>query len=92
MTGEAERMAQMWRWLEVVCAELDIDPELLDGLTDELLALVRDVAHGPSRPGAPLTAFLVGLAAGRTSSDLDAAVVSDKIAAVTRLASSWTTS
>lgn len=89
MTGEAERMAQMWRWLEAVCAELEIDPELLDGVTDELLGLVRDVAHGPSRPGAPLTAFLVGLAVGRSSPDLSAAAVVDRVAAVERLAASW---
>ncbi|WP_324653572.1 DUF6457 domain-containing protein [Georgenia sp. H159] len=89
MTGEAERMAQMWRWLEAVCAELGIDPELLDGVTDDLLGLVRDVAHGPSRPGAPLTAFLVGLAAGRASPKPDPAVVADRVAAVERLAASW---
>jgi hypothetical protein len=38
-------------------AVLDVEPELLD--------LVSHVAHGPSRPGAPLTCFLVGLAVGR---------------------------
>lgn len=35
--------------------------------------MVGKVAHGPSRPGAPLTAFLVGLSAG-AADDKDAAI------------------
>lgn len=40
------------------------------GLTDDvdialLLDLARDAAHGVARPAAPLTTFLVGLAAGK---------------------------
>lgn len=65
MTDETQRMAEMRQWLEAVCAELELDPALLDETTEPLLDLIHDVAHGPSRPGAPLTAFLVGLAAGR---------------------------
>jgi hypothetical protein len=30
-----------------------------------VLDLARDVAHGVTRPAAPVTAFLLGLAAGR---------------------------
>ena len=48
-------------WLESVSTELGQDPALVEDLLD----LTRDVAHGPSRPAAPLTAFLVGLASGR---------------------------
>lgn len=60
-------------WLAAVCAELG-----LDGLDRTLLLdLARDVAHGVARPAAPLTTFLVGLAAGRaggTGADVRAAV------------------
>jgi molybdopterin-guanine dinucleotide biosynthesis protein A len=51
------------RWVVDVCAELGLDAAGID-VTD-LLDLTRDVAHGVARPAAPLTAFLVGLAAGR---------------------------
>ena len=39
-------------------------------LVDEadLLALTRTLAHGPSRPAAPITTFLVGITAGRGES------------------------
>lgn len=52
-------------WLESVSVELGLDPAVIRALVGELLDLTRDVAHGPSRPAAPLTAFLVGLASGR---------------------------
>lgn len=61
--GEAEKMYHMNEWLVKVCSEFGIDPGLLDDVVPALLELTRDVAHGPSRPGAPLTAFLVGVAA-----------------------------
>jgi hypothetical protein len=50
-------------WNAKVCAALDLDPEAMDQRL--LLDLTRDVAHGVARPAAPLTSFLVGLAAGR---------------------------
>lgn len=52
------------RWLAAVSTELAQDPAVISSLTTELLDLTRDIAHGPSRPAAPLTAFLVGLASG----------------------------
>ncbi len=52
-------------WLGQVSAELGLDPAIIEELLHDLLDLTRDVAHGPSRPAAPLTAFLVGLASGR---------------------------
>lgn len=51
-------------WLQAAAAELNVDPEVLGPVITELLDLTRDVAHGPSRPAAPLTAFMVGLSAG----------------------------
>lgn len=51
-------------WLAAVSTELEQDPAVISSLMTELLDLTRDIAHGPSRPAAPLTAFLVGLASG----------------------------
>lgn len=93
MSGdETEKMAVMDRWLGEVCAELGLDRSVLDANTVTMLALIKEVAHGPSRPGAPMTAFLVGLAAGTASSDpaAQAAAVPGHVAAVTRLVEHWT--
>lgn len=48
-------------------ATLAVALDLPTGETDitALLDLARDAAHGVARPSAPLTTFLVGLAAGR---------------------------
>ena len=53
-------------WVEAVARELGLEGAL-DGveLVDTVLDLTSDVAHGVSRPGAPVTAFLIGVAAGR---------------------------
>ena len=51
------------RWIAELCAALDLDPGVID--REVLLDLARDAAHGVARPAAPLTTFLVGLAAGR---------------------------
>lgn len=61
----AQDLTEAQAWLGQVSAELGLDPEIIDELLHDLLDLTRDVAHGPSRPAAPLTAFLVGLASGR---------------------------
>lgn len=55
---------------DAVGRELDL-PTDLD--VDAVLDLARDVAHGVARPAAPLTAFLVGLAAGRDGGSRDCA-------------------
>ncbi|GAA3030318.1 MULTISPECIES: DUF6457 domain-containing protein [Streptosporangium] len=49
-------------WTALVCRELGIDPATID--RDELLDLTKEVAHGVTRPAAPLTAYLLGLAQG----------------------------
>jgi len=92
MSGdETAKMAVMDRWLTEVCAELGIDRSVLDANTVGLLALIKDVAHGPSRPGAPMTAFLVGLASGAGSPDAAAQVtgVAERVEAVSRLVERW---
>jgi hypothetical protein len=77
-------------WLEAVSAELGTDPQFIRSLTRELLDLTKHVAHGPSRPAAPLTAFLVGVAAGKKlsgeeSTEEAAAATRDNIDAVEAL-------
>lgn len=69
--NEAEKMQKMYQWLDTVCAELDIDQDILAEVVPHLLNLTRDVAHGPSRPAAPMTSFLLGLAAGRSGTSTD---------------------
>lgn len=64
--GQDPALVAAREWLEAAARELGLDPASVPPLMTDLLDLTRDVAHGPSRPAAPLTAFLVGLAAGRT--------------------------
>jgi hypothetical protein len=52
-----------------------------------VLDLTSDVAHGVSRPGAPVTAFLVGVAAGRAADPVVAA--RDYAQRISRLADGW---
>jgi hypothetical protein len=62
-------------WLAAAADALGIDRGAVQ--RDLLLDLTRDVAHGVARPAAPLTAFLVGLAAGKAGGrgqDVQAAV------------------
>ena len=50
-------------WTEAACAELGIDPAIMD--TRTVLDIARDAAHQVARPAAPLTAYLLGVAIGR---------------------------
>ncbi|MGH8861257.1 MAG: DUF6457 domain-containing protein [Jatrophihabitantaceae bacterium] len=50
-------------WIVALAQALDVDPAAVD--RDLVLDLARDAAHGVARPAAPLTTYLVGLAAGR---------------------------
>lgn len=50
-------------WLADAADVLGIERDAVQ--RDLLLDLTRDVAHAVARPAAPLTAFLVGLAAGK---------------------------
>jgi hypothetical protein len=56
-------------WTATVCSALDLDPAAVDQAL--LLDLTRDVARGVARPAAPLTSFLVGLAAGRDGGSVE---------------------
>ncbi|MBO3093312.1 DUF6457 domain-containing protein [Cellulomonas dongxiuzhuiae] len=58
-------MDPLQEWTELVAPTLGVDPGLVAATQDDVLDMVRDVAHGVVRPAAPLTAYVVGLAAGR---------------------------
>ncbi|GAA1305798.1 DUF6457 domain-containing protein [Pseudonocardia xinjiangensis] len=75
-------------WVTAVARELGLE-EALDSAatTDLVLDLTSDVAHGVSRPGAPVTAFLVGVAAGRA--DDPAVAARDYSQKISRLAEGW---
>ncbi|WP_122819478.1 DUF6457 domain-containing protein [Varibaculum vaginae] len=62
---DPEKMEQMHRWLEAVRSELQLTDNPLEPVESDLLSLIGTVAHGPSRPGAPLTAFLAGYVCGK---------------------------
>lgn len=72
-------------WITAAKTELGID---LDVDVPGLLDMTRDVAHGVARPAAPLTAFLVGYAAGLAGGG--AAAVAEGNRKVAALAARWT--
>lgn len=57
-------------FLRTTCQALGIDPSTVD--RDLILDMTKDVAHNVARPAAPLSAFIVGLAAGKAGGDADA--------------------
>lgn len=54
-------------WADELSTALDVDPAATD--VQLVLDLARDAAHAVTRPAAPLTTFLVGLAAGLRGAD-----------------------
>ena len=80
-------MSKMSEWTEAVCQELGIELDDPGAGTQLVLDLTADVAHAVARPAAPWTAFLVGLAAGRSADpEADAAELAGQIR---RLAADW---
>ncbi|MEN8706237.1 MAG: DUF6457 domain-containing protein [Nocardioides marinisabuli] len=71
-------------WIDELCDALDLDAEVDETL---LLDLARDVAHAVTRPAAPLSAYLLGLAAGAKGGD--PAVVEELAERVRALADGW---
>jgi hypothetical protein len=57
-------------FLRTACTAVGVDPAIVD--RDLILELTKDVAHNVARPAAPLSAFVVGLAAGKAGGDADA--------------------
>jgi uncharacterized protein DUF6457 len=74
-------MSELDGWIAAAGAELGIDPG--DVPVKAVLELARDVAHQVVRPGAPVAAYLLGLAIGRGTDPAEAA------GRLTELARSW---
>jgi hypothetical protein len=74
-------------WVREVCAALDLEDDVD---ADSILDLARDVAHGVERRAAPVTTFLVGLAAGRAGGGR--AAEERALAAVRDLTAGWAAS
>lgn len=68
-------------WVAAASAELGLSPA--DVQVDTVLDLARDVARQVLRPGAPVTAYLMGVAVGRGAAP---AAVAERL---TELALSW---
>ncbi len=87
MTASSDATA-LTDWITAVTTELGLG-DSLDGrdLIDMVLDMTADVAHGVSRPGAPVTAFLIGVAAGRAADPGSAARVYAK--KISLLADGW---
>ncbi|MFN2495128.1 MAG: DUF6457 domain-containing protein [Pseudonocardiaceae bacterium] len=79
-------MNTLEEWVGEVCRELGIlnltEPGQRVAMQTRVLDMARDVAHDVARPAAPLTAYLLGLAAGRTS---DPEATADELAERVRL-------
>jgi len=59
-------------WLRLLADDFGVGSHGVDGeAADDLLAFTAEVAHGVARPAAPLSTFLVGLAAGRNGGSPD---------------------
>ncbi|MFD2766343.1 DUF6457 domain-containing protein [Micromonospora eburnea] len=74
-------MTVMDDWVTAACAELGLDPGEVS--VPVVLDLARDVAHQVLRPGAPVTAYLLGVAVGRGADPAAAA------ARLSELAGTW---
>ena len=75
-------MNELDRWVAAAAAELGLEPG--DARSTLVLDVARDVAHQVLRPGAPVTAYLMGVAVGRGADPAEAAT------RISALALSWT--
>jgi hypothetical protein len=64
-------MSSLDEWTAAACRELGLD--VAEANVPLVLELAKDVAHNVMRPGAPVTAYLLGLAVGRGADPTDAA-------------------
>jgi len=68
-------------WIVAACTELGLQPGEVKAKA--ILDVARDVAHQVTRPGAPVSAYLMGVAVGRGADPSDVA------ARLSALALSW---
>lgn len=71
-------------WIDELCDALDLDAEVDEGL---VLDLARVAAHNVTRPAAPISTFLLGLAAGRQGADTEK--IEELAARARALAEAW---
>ncbi len=64
-------MSELDAWVEAAARELGLEPGV--ARTGQILDVARDVAHQVIRPGAPVTAYLMGVAVGRGADPDDVA-------------------
>jgi hypothetical protein len=74
-------MNELDAWVAAASAELRLAPS--DVQAKVVLDVARDVAHQVLRPGAPVTAYLMGVAVGRGADPTEAA------AKISALAQAW---
>ncbi|RZT87734.1 hypothetical protein EV383_4660 [Pseudonocardia sediminis] len=79
--------AAMTPWVQAVTKELGLHDVDTVAAVDTILDLTSDVAHSVSRPGAPVTAFLLGIAAGRADEPDEA--VKELSTRLSDLAENW---
>lgn len=72
-------MTTLGDWIAAASAELGINPDMVDERV--ILDLARDAARNVDRPAAPVTAFLLGVAAGGGQ---PLAPTADRLAALAR--------
>lgn len=67
-------MNRLEEWMQALVDDFGLDPALATTeARDLLLDLSRDVAHGVARPAAPVTTFLLGVAAGQRAAEAGSA-------------------
>ncbi|WP_372594127.1 DUF6457 domain-containing protein [Actinotalea sp.] len=87
-------MSDLDVWMAQVVTAFDLDARAVEEITGPMLDRVRDVAHDVVRPGAPMSAFLVGLAAGAatgqgaTTQELVDGI-QERLAVLDRLIAQW---
>ena len=64
MTSDERSAPTLDQWWDQVTLALEITSLAPPELMPQVLDLTREVAHGVSRPAAPLAAFLLGVAVG----------------------------
>jgi hypothetical protein len=74
---DARPVNELDEWVAAACAELGLRPA--DVTAKAVLDVARDVAHQVLRPGAPVSAYLMGVAVGRGADPSD---VADRLSAL----------